>query len=99
MSTTSGVFSETTLLNIRAKVDAMMFGDRTSLQYKARVNAMTETMPKIMTANVTAFKDQKKNNKVEVEWMNACEIVDQECTTCSVGGAELSTNTYRDWET
>lgn len=93
MSTTSGVFSETTLLNIRSKVDAMMFGDRVDLQYKARVGALTETMPKIMTANVTPFKDKKKNNKVEVEWMNACELVDQACTTCAVGGAELSTNT------
>lgn len=93
MSTTQGVFTETTLLNIRTKIDQMQFGDRVDQQFKARVNAFTESMPKIMTANVTPFKDKKKNNKVEVEWMNACELVAQDCTTCAVGGPELSTNT------
>lgn len=58
MSTVSGVFSETTLLNIRSKIDAQMFGDRVDLQYKARVGALTETI-KIMTANVTPFKDKR----------------------------------------
>ena len=93
MSTTQGVFTETTLLNIRTKIDQMMFGDRVDQQFVARVNAFTQTMPKIMTAKVAPFKEKKKNNKIEVEWMNACELVAQDCTTCTVGGPELSTNT------
>ena len=84
MSTTQRVFSETTLLNIRSKIDSMMFGDRVDLQYKARVGALTETMPKIMTANVTPFKDKKKNKNncslapkpaIEIGNINIKEII------------------------
>lgn len=97
MSTTQGVFSETTLLNIRAKIDQMQFGDRVDQQYIAVVDAMVNSIGKIQTANVTPFKDKKKNNKITLEWMNACELVNQDCTSCSVGGPELSTNT-QDYE-
>lgn len=91
MSTTAGVFSETTLQNIRAMADDIMLDDRTKLNFMAQSEIMN-VIPDVQTAKVGELS-QKKNYTIEVEWINNCAVVAQDCTTCSVGGPELSTNT------
>lgn len=94
MSTTAGVFSETTLLSIRAMIDKIKMDDRVMQQYKARVDSVN-IMPKVQTADISLLSAKEKDYEIEVEWMNSCGIEDQECTSCTVGGAELSTNTQK----
>lgn len=92
MSTTAGVFSETTLQNVRAMADEMMLDDRIKLQFQAQVAALN-VIPSVQTARINQILNSKKDKVVEVEWINACALADQDCTSCEVGGTELSTNT------
>jgi len=92
MSIYKGVFTETTLQNIRAKLEALMFDERVKLQFEPQIKAF-EALNRFKNPNVNVVFDNKmKYYTLEAEWINACEIVDQACTNCSDGGKELSTN-------
>jgi len=92
MSTTAGVFSETTLQNIRAMASARMLDGRTKLNFEAQA-AVAQIIPKVQTANVSELNAKDKNYTLEVEWINNCAIVAEDCESCATGGPELSTNT------
>ena len=94
MSTTAGVFSETTLQAVRSLISQIRLDDRVSKQFQARVDSIN-VMPKIQTANLTLLSNKEKDYEVEAELMNSCGIDDQACTSCTVGGTELSTNTEK----
>ena len=91
MSTTAGVFSETTSKNIQAKAEEIMMDDRTKQNFIAHVDAI-KAIEKVQTAKIDMLKS-KKDYTVEVSWINNCAIVAEDCDSCSVGGNELSTNT------
>lgn len=92
MSTTAGVFSETTLLNIRAMASARGMDGRTKLNIQAQT-AVADIIPKVQTANVSELKSSNKDYTLEIEWPNNCAIVAEDCEACATGGPELSTNT------
>lgn len=92
MSTTAGVFSETTLQNIRAMASQRMLDGRTKLNFVAQTDA-AQILPKVQTANIGELKAQDKNYTLEISWVNNCSVVTEECSYCDTGGPELSTNT------
>jgi hypothetical protein len=92
MSTTSGVFSETILQNIRIKASMMAMDDRINLQYKPEIGTLN-FIQKQQTANIKPIFDVKRKKKVmEVWWENACGIEVADNVNCVNGGNELSTN-------
>lgn len=91
MSTTAGVFSETTLQNIRAMADGIMLDGRTKLNFVPQAEAVN-IFSKVQTAKIGELS-RKKDYTIEVEWINNCALAVQDCTSCEVGGTELSTNT------
>lgn len=91
MSTIAGAFNETLLQNVRMRADAMMFDDRIKKQFEPQMNILA-ALDRVQTAQVTPLQARNKDYTVEVEWINACGIVAQDCVPCEVGGPELSTN-------
>lgn len=98
MSTTAGVFSETTLRSLRVIADEIMFDDRVKQQFIPQIGII-EGIRNAQTALVkpkfTQIKDSQGKNKkydVEVIWENACELEATECTVCEIDGTKLSTN-------
>lgn len=98
MSTVAGVFSETGLLNLRAKADEIMFDDRIKQQFIPQIG-LIDGIRAVHTAQVnpkfSQVRDsQGKSKKFDVElvWDNACGIEAQDCTVCDFGGEKLSTN-------
>ena len=91
MSTTGGVFSETTLANIQVKADRVWQDRIQKEDYVADVVAL-----KAIQANQTAtfgkYLTGKKDRIVEISWINACDLDDQACTNCEFDFPELSTN-------
>ena len=98
MSTIAGVFSETLLRDLRVKADELMFDDRIKQQFIPQVGVL-DAIAAAQTAQVTPkFMELKQSNggskkyDIEVIWENACQVVTQECTSCTIDGPELSTN-------
>jgi len=90
MSIAEGVFSETSLVDIQVKIDQIWADAIQKQDYVANVDAV-----KAIIANQTAvISDLKgyKDRTVDIGWINACEIDDQECQICTIDGNELSTN-------
>jgi hypothetical protein len=94
MSTTSGVFSETQLLDIRIKAEQLGLDSRIGLQYKANVNTIL-ALQAAQTARIIPLERKDKDHEVEIEWINACGIEVGDNVSCVVGGEELSTNTEK----
>lgn len=92
MSTTQGVWSETTLQNVRIAADRIMFDSVIKNDYLPRVEVLMALFNKQQSKLNTVFSNKKKDYVAEVWWTNACELAVQECTTCTFGGEELSTN-------
>lgn len=98
MSTTGGAFSETILNDIRVRADELAFDDRIKLQFQPQIEVL-KAIQAVQTAQVTpkftTFKQSNggaKHYDLEVMWPNACDIVAQDCTVCTIDGPELSTN-------
>lgn len=92
MSTISGSFSETTLLEQRVLAESLMFDDRIKQQYIPNI-AIIPALKSIQTANVMAVgRAAKKDVDVEVIWQNVCGREDEECGGCNIGGNPSSTN-------
>lgn len=98
MSTVAGVFSETTLLQLRAKVDELMFDDRIKQQFIPKIdiiNGLRTVHTAIVNPKFSQVKDSEGKPKkfdVELVWDNACGIVAEDCTVCDFDGEKLSTN-------
>ena len=91
MSTTAGVWSETTLQNIRERIEAATFDGRTKLQYEAFVEGF-KALDYVNTANIRGLKVAGKKTTVDIEWINACGLAVQATTSCTFGTTELSSN-------
>lgn len=91
MSTTAGYFDETLRLAIRARASELRFDDRINLQYIPQIESMKAIMQN-ETTKVTAVENPKKDDVVEVEWINACGLETRECDYCNFDGTQLSTN-------
>jgi len=91
MSTTAGVWTETTLQNIRVAA-ASLLDDRIGLQYFPKSMDTINYIKSLQTAQFTQLKGTKKNT-VEVEWINACGLTVEDNTECVIGSTELSSNT------
>lgn len=91
MSTTAGVWSETTLQNIRERIENTMLDGRTKLQYEAYIEAF-KALDYVNTANIRQLRTQGKKITVDVEWINACGLAVEETTSCAWGDGELSSN-------
>ncbi len=98
MSTTAGVFSETTLRTIRAMADEIFFDDRIKQQFIPQIeiiNAIKTVQTAAVNPKFSQLKDSKgmpKRTDVEVIWENACGLTAGECTECTLDGDKLSTN-------
>lgn len=98
MSTVAGVFSETGLLNLRAKADELMFDDRIKQQFIPKID-IVNGLRTVHTAQVNPKFSQIRDSQgkakkydVELVWDNACGIEAEECTVCDFDGEKLSTN-------
>ena len=91
MSTTAGVWSETTLQNIRERIEAVGFDGRTKLQYQAFIDAF-KALDYVNTANISALKVTGKKTTVDIEWVNACGLTVEATAACTIGSGELSSN-------
>lgn len=92
MSTTSGVFTETTLQAIRVMADKILMDGRVKLQFEPRIEILKQALQYANKNLKVYFSPKEKDYVVDIEWMNACALEAQECSNCSPGGAELSTN-------
>ena len=91
MSTTAGVWSETTLQNVRVRAEALMLDDRIKQQYIPKLDAVN-ALNAVQTANVRPLKDRTKNFTVELEWLNYCGLTVGDTNACTFGTTEGSTN-------
>jgi hypothetical protein len=91
MSTTAGVFNETTLRTIRLVADAIMFDDRIKQQYIPKIDIIA-AVQSVQTANILPTPARKKDVDVEVIWQNVCNPACEENVTCEIGGEKSSTN-------
>jgi hypothetical protein len=93
MSTTPGVFSETTLFNVRDRADRMMLDDRIKQQFIPKINIFNY-IRNLQTATLNQKFNQRsgKEYDVEVSWMNACDTFDSDDESCVFKGEEVSTN-------
>lgn len=90
MSTAQGVFSETQLVAIQAKADAMWLDRAQKEDYVAQV-AVALAVLEQQTAKLQMLQG-KKDRTVKVSWVNACELDDSAVTNCTFPTTELSTN-------
>jgi hypothetical protein len=90
MSTTAGVFSETQLVNIQAKADAIWV-DRIQKQDYVPQAEIVRCLIAQTTAKFGDLKG-KKDRTIDVGWINACDVSAASCTDCTISGNELSTN-------
>ena len=91
MSTVAGAFDETLLLNFIVRAEQMMFDDRIKQQYIPRYDVL-KVLKNISNARVLQPLSAKKDFDVEIEWMNTCDMVVEENTSCELGGEKSSTN-------
>ena len=91
MSITAGVWNETALQNVRLAAAGLM-DDRIALQYRPKSTQTMEFIRDMQTAEVTPLKG-KKENTVELSWINACGLSVEDNVGCEFGTTELSTNT------
>ena len=92
MSTVSGSFDETLLLDQIVRADQIMFDDRIKQQFIPRAEVLT-VLQNIQNARVfSQMSASKKDFDVVVEWMNVCEGTIEENTSCELGGIKSSTN-------
>lgn len=91
MSTTAGVFSETTLQSVRLMVDEAMLDVNLKRDYEPKwetLKAITENQ----TAKVKALENKDKDYTVEVEFPHACSLEVADNVACETGGVDVSTN-------
>lgn len=91
MSTIGGAFSETALLNQFVRADEIMFDDRVKQQYIPKYQILAAIM-QAQTARFNALSEYK-DNRVEVMWMNTCDMAVEDNTDCEFGTTKSSTNT------
>ena len=99
MSTIPGVFTETQLLQLRAKAAELMFDDRIKQQFIPQIGVIegvrAAQTAQVLNARFNQIKDSTGKTKkydVELVWDNACGIEAEDCTVCDFGGDKLSTN-------
>jgi len=90
MSTTAGVFTETQLVNIQAKADQIWLDRIQRMDFVPEA----EIVKCIIDQTTAKFGDLKgyKDKKIDVGWINACDVTDGSCSDCTIDGSELSTN-------
>jgi hypothetical protein len=92
MSTTAGIFNETTLQDFVVRADEIMLDTNLQQDYIPRVDAL-KALVENSTPDFSLFKKQNKKTIVEkVIWPNFCEIVCDDNTPCVYTGPEPSTN-------
>ena len=101
MSTIAGVYSETTLNDIRVIADRIMFDDRIKQQYIPHLDIF-KAIQAVQTAQLTPIFRREtgleggtsvvKEYDVEVMWRNVCSQSCEENTHCTLGGDKSSTN-------
>jgi len=91
MSTTAGVFSETQLVSIQAKADAIWMDRIQKEDYVPQANVV-KCLQAQTTAKFGELKNKNKERTIEVGWINACDVSAASCTDCTITGTELSTN-------
>ena len=91
MSTISGAFTETQLLDQMVRADELLLDDRIKLQFKPKIDVLN-AISAVNTATVNPLFGQKDRD-VQVMWMNACDIDATTNTDCVFGGNTVSTNT------
>lgn len=92
MSTTAGSFGETKLKNILARIEDFPNWD---VNVQKQYQPFADTLKFIMeqqTARFTPLTNSKKDNIIEVSWLNACGLDDKACDPCTMGGSKLSSN-------
>lgn len=91
MSIAAGVFSETSLVNIQAKMDAIWADAIKKQDYVANVGPVLSILNN-QTATFGNLLTGPKDRTVDIGFINECEITDDACTVCAIDGTELSTN-------
>lgn len=91
MSTISGAFTETQLLDQMVRADELMLDDRIKQQFNPNMKVL-EAVQAVNTATVNPLFGSKDRD-VQVMWMNACDIDATTNTDCEFGGSTVSTNT------
>jgi len=92
MSTVPGVFSETDLLEIMIKAEALGLDEKTKLQYKPNIEVL-KALQTIQTAKLQPLEDSEKDREMSVYWINTFGIVDEaDLEDCEFGTNKASTN-------
>jgi hypothetical protein len=96
MSLIPGNFTQTELNAIRVKQNELQFGSRTELQVKPESVGTMTAIQQVQTASINQlFNGQAtKDNKVEVIFLNACEVNDQALQDCFTSSPKLSSSAY-----
>lgn len=90
MSTISGAFDETILLNQMVKAEQLMLDKRVQLQFQPNIDIL-KAVDAVNTATVNPLFG-RKDQDVSIMWMNACDIDATTNTDCVFGGNTVSTN-------
>lgn len=91
MSTIGGVFSETQLLDMMVRADALSFDDRIKQQFVPRIDVL-KAIASVQNARINPLFGQKDRD-VQVMWMNTCDFATQADVACDFEGESASTNT------
>lgn len=92
MSTIQGYFDETILNTARIKAEALSFDDRIKLQFQPQLATYAALKDAQGMAQVGQPVTRGKDTTVDIEWINTCDVVDGANTSCTISGAEASTN-------
>ena len=91
MSTVGGVFTETQLLDLMVRADALALDDRIKLQFIPKIGVLN-AINAVQNARVKPLFGVKDRD-VQVMWMNTCDIEADDDVSCEFGGESASTNT------
>ena len=90
MSIVGGVFSETQLLDTMVRADALAFDDRIKQQFIPKIEVL-KAIKSIQNARIKPLIGVKDRD-IQLMWMNTCDIVVSDDTSCEFDGESASTN-------
>ena len=90
MSTTAGVFDETTLYAIQARADELLLDDRIKQQFIPNYDVL-KAISAVQTANINPLV-AGKDKEVDVIWQNVCGTTVESDSACTFDCNKSSTN-------
>lgn len=87
----AGDFSPSVLLQIKLKAEQMW--QNSQYANSLAINSVAaQALLANQTARITPLEDKEKDNKVKINWVSACAVVEEDCeSNCDIDGPELET--------